>query len=129
MNAMTINTFYVKAQVDPSGNYADASYFKDAACTQPASQPLRVSQSAGVCNFVQAAGSPLTLVGSVFKTLGQPTGLNQQNFSTANDEYVVAVPMPTATIVTKGVVLMFSSPGVVDSLYPTTDPEVKNDEQ
>lgn len=125
---MTIDTFYVKAKIDATGNYADASYFKDPACTQPASQPLRISKTAGVCRFVQVSDSDLVLVGTVFKTLGQAPALNSQNFAAANDEYTVAVPMPTATVVTKGVVLMFSSPGSVESLYPTTDPEVKNDE-
>lgn len=126
---MSTNTYYVKATIDASGNYADCSYFIDPACTQVAEQPLRIPQSAGVCNFVQAAASPLVLVGSVFKTLGHAPTLNSHNFTPANDEHVVAVGMPTSEIVTKGVVLMFSSPGEVTCLYPSTDPEVKNDDQ
>ncbi|UDF36858.1 UNVERIFIED_ORG: hypothetical protein LHJ69_07225 [Shinella sp. XGS7] len=126
---MSTNTFYVKGQVDASGNFAEAAYYLDAACTQVAPQPLRIPKTAGVCRFVQSSESTLVLVGAVFKTLGQPPGLNNQNFAASNDESVVGIPMPTEVIVTKGVVLLFSSPGVVDSLYPTTDPEVKNDEQ
>ncbi len=127
-STVAIDTYYVTAEIDPTGNYADCSYFTDPACTQPASQPLRISQSAGVCYMVEGAGSALQLVGTVFKTLGQAPSLNGSNFMPANDENTVSIPMPTATVVTKGVVLLFSSPGTVVSLYPSTDPEIKNDQ-
>jgi hypothetical protein len=125
---MTIDTDYVTAEIDPTGNYADCSYFTDPACTQPASEPLRISQSAGACKIVQGAASALVLVGTVFKTLGQAPALNDSNFAPANDENTVAISMPTATVVTKGAVLLFSNPGMVQSLYPSTDPEIKNDQ-
>jgi hypothetical protein len=36
--------------------------------------------------------------------------------------------MPTGSVVTKGVVLIFANRDKVESLYPSDDPEVVNDQ-
>jgi hypothetical protein len=125
---MSTNTYYVQGKIDPTGRYAQCSYFTDPECTKPATSPLGISQRAGVCNFAQAASSELALVGSVYKTVGNPSSLNNHNFAPANDEGVAAVSMPTGSVVTKGVVLIFANRDKVESLYPSDDPEVVNDQ-
>lgn len=126
---MASNTYYVKAALDATGNFADCSYYFDAAASQPAGELLHIRQSAGVCIIAPAAGSTLPLVGSVFKTLGHAPVLNSHNFSPADDEQRVSIAMPTDQVVTKGVVLMFANPGgALNSLYAGSDPQIINDE-
>jgi hypothetical protein len=126
---MATNTYYVKAALDPTGNFADCSYYFDAAATQPAGELLHIGQTAGACVIAPATGSTLRLVGSVFKTLGHAPVLNGHNFAPTDDEGRVSVAMPTDQVVTKGVVLMFANPtGALSSLYPGSDPQIINDE-
>ena len=126
---MTTNTYYVQGRVDASGEFALCSYFLDKAATQPyAAAALHIPTNAGGCLIAQADGSELVLLGSVYKTLGLPPALNNSNYSPSNDEGVTAVPMPLLEVVTKGVVLLFADRGEVTSLYPSSDPQVINDE-
>jgi hypothetical protein len=126
---MASNQYFVKASLDANGDFADCSYFFDAACTQPASSPMHISQGAGACYFIEAASSDLLLVGAVYKTLGQAPVLNGSNFAPASDEQTVGIAMPVDTVVTKGVVLMFANRGVgVTSLFPSSDPQIVNDQ-
>ena len=55
------------------------------------------------------------------------TRISYAAFAAANDENIVSFTMPTTTTITKGVVLLFSTPGTVQNLYPSTDPQVTND--
>lgn len=126
---MPNNTYYVQAKIDVSGRYAACSYFTDAAGTQAAPKPLTVSQSSGDCLIGPTTNSELALLGAVYKTLGNPPKLNGNNFAAADGRGMVRINMPTSTVVTKGVVLLFSKPSSVDALYPSADPEVKNDDQ
>lgn len=124
---MPTNQYFVQASIDASGDFASCSYFYDAAGTQPvAGNQLVIPKQAGGCSIAQATGSKLTLLGASFKTLGQPPSLNNTNFVASNDENVLVIPMPTATTVEKGVVLLFSNPGQVESLFASADPVVVN---
>lgn len=126
---MGTDTFFVRASVDASGEFADCSYFLDRAATQPVpSSQLRIPQVAGACLIGETADSPLKLLGTVYKTLGHPSSLNNHNYAPANDEGQVSVVMPTAEVVTKGVVLLFADPLRVECLYPSADPEITNND-
>lgn len=122
------NTFYVEAKISPDGNFADCAYFSDAAGTQPIpTAELHIPTTAGACFFAQTETTELMLIGATFKTIGSSVGMNNSNFSPANDENVVAMTMPTTSVITRGVVLLFSTPGAVENLYPSSDPQVIND--
>lgn len=122
------NTYYVQAQVaPPGGQIAVANYYIDKKCSQPATLPLSIALTAGVCNIVQATDSTLTLIGAVFKTIGGVPVLTSNNFFPAV-QGTVSISMPTDDTVTKGVVLLFSDPLQVNALYPTSDPQVINDD-
>lgn len=122
------NTYYVQAHVDaPTGQIAIANYYIDKKCSQPAALPLSVALAAGACNIVQATDSTLTLIGSVFKTIGGVPVLTSNNFNPAM-QGTVTISMPTDDVVTKGVVLLFSDPLQVNALYPTADPQIINDD-
>ena len=123
---MPDNTYYVQAKADAQGLFATCSYFSDFAATQPVEQPLRVPPEATSCLIGQASGSALVLIGSVFKTLGQAPALNASNYSSADDNGVITVAMPTTSLVTKGVVLLFSDPDKVTTIYPSDDPQITN---
>lgn len=122
-------SIYVAADVAPDGNFAACKYYSD-----PDGQPeheipgsqLHIPINAGVCIFAPAETTSLLLIGATFKTIGSAPGMNSSNFAPADDENVVAFTMP-ATTITKGVVLLFSTPGTVENLYPSTDPQVLND--
>ncbi|MBV8033504.1 hypothetical protein [Roseateles sp.] len=119
--------YFVRASIDPSGQFASCLYFYDYAAKQPVEgDRLVIPQQAGGCTIGQAEGSALTLLGAVFKTLGHPASMNDKNFTPSNDEGMVVIPMPTTNTVEKGVVLMFSNAGQVDGLYASTDPVVVN---
>ncbi len=120
------NTFYVRAKPDATGAFAVCSYYTDIDATLEATQPLRVPSTVDSCFIGQAKGSQLLLIGSVFKTLGNPSGLNNSNYSPADDDGFITVSMPTDALVTKGVVLLFADGKTVTTLYPSEDPEVTN---
>lgn len=120
-------TYYVKASISDDGEFAKCEYFYDYNAQNPVPTPqLGIPQAAGACVIAKAKGSDLVLIGASFKTLGQAPAMNSKNFSAADDAYAVEIPMPTEEVVTKGVVLLFSNPDKVDSLYPSSDPEVTN---
>jgi len=132
------DTFYIQASVlIGSQPMATTRYYTDAACTQRVYSPLTSSHSTGTCVFVQAASSELVLMGAVFKTLGHAPVMTAKNFEPAKVAAVnpalvqVSIPMPvskgSAECVTKGVVLIFSDAGKVVSIYPSSDPQIKND--
>ncbi|HEY4079286.1 MAG TPA: hypothetical protein VGM81_01205 [Burkholderiaceae bacterium] len=120
------NTYYVRAKPDSSGAFAICTYYADIDANEEASQPLRVPTTANACMIGQARGSDLLLIGSVFKTLGNPAGLNNSNYSPADDNGYITVSMPTDATVTKGVVLLFADSETVKTIYPSEDPEVTN---
>ena len=137
----SVDTYFVVASPSPTPPYvALCQYYLDPACTQPvdANVPLSTSSVTAVCNFVQAPSSPLLLIGAIFKTLGKAPSLRPQNYTAAvpwsdNPELpAITVPMPvrlsdSVEVTTKGVVLMFSDKEQVESLYPSDDPQIKND--
>lgn len=121
-------TVYVEASISADGNFADCKYFKDAAATQPIeSSEIHIPTAAGACVFGQADTTTLMLIGATFKTIGSAPGMNASNFSPADDENFVTLSMPTTNVITKGVVLLFSTAGIVENLYPSSDPQVTND--
>lgn len=123
-----VTTFYVKASVATNGVLASCSYFTDPECTKPATLPLTVSISQGYCDFIQGDGSNLVLLGATYKTLGHAPVMTDGNFAAATNG-TVTVTMPKGTEVTKGVVLIFSDPGKVETLYPSSDPTVNNGDE
>lgn len=121
-------TIYVEGNISADGNFADCKYYRDQAGTDPyPSSDISIPQDSGECIFAQADTTTLLLIGATFKTIGSTPGMNASNFAPADDENAVHFPMPVASIITKGVVLLFSTPGVVESLYPSSDPQVTND--
>lgn len=120
--------YFVRATVDPSGLFASCLYFYDQAGTRPVEgSQLKIPLDAGGCMIGQADGSELVLLGASFKTLGAPAGMNAKNFTPSDDENTLVIPMPTASMVEKGVVLLFSNAGTqVDALYASSDPVVVN---
>lgn len=122
------NIFYVEAKISSDGNFADCLYFSDQAGTHPIpGSELHIPTNAGTCQFAQADSTELMLIGATFKTIGSSASMNNSNFAPADDENVVTMPMPTANVITRGVVLLFSNPGSVENLYPSSDPQVTND--
>lgn len=120
---------YVEATISADGNFADCKYFLDREATQPiAGSEIHIPKTAGTCTFGLADTTELILIGGTFKTLGSAVSMNASNFSPANDESEVALSMPTDAVITKGVVLLFSTPGSVQNLYPSSDPQVMNDQ-
>ena len=120
---MPTTNYSVTARLDTSGEIALCEYTDSGG--KPAASPLRVPLGHS-CTFVQAAAQPLVLVGAVFKTLGKKPVLTSSNFVPAVNGSVT-VTMPATDKVTKGVVLMFANPDAVNSLYPTSDPEIINE--
>ncbi|MFO1227169.1 hypothetical protein [Roseateles sp.] len=123
-----VTTYYVKASVATNGVMASCSYFTNPKCTDPATLPLSVSISQGYCDFIQGDGSDLVLLGATYKTLGHAPVMTDGNFAAATNGTVTVV-MPKGTEVTKGVVLIFSDPGKVETLYPSSDPTVVNGQE
>lgn len=122
------NTFYVAAEISADGNFADCTYYKDREATEPIDgSTLHIPQNAGSCVFEQADTTSLLLIGATFKTIGSTPGMNASNFTPADDENIVTFAMPTSGVITKGVILLFSTPGTVQNLYPSSDPQVLND--
>jgi hypothetical protein len=125
------NTFYVSATVSDDGKFAQCKYFKDQDGKEPIdSSNLHIPTTAGGCVFAPVTTTDpnsLVLIGASFKTLGAAAGMNMSNFAPADDENVVAFVMPTNQTITKGVVLLFSTRGTVENLYPSSDPQVTND--
>lgn len=121
-------TIYVNASISEDGNFAACTYSLNADGTGPVDgNDIHIPVNAGECSFAQADETHLSLIGATFKTIGSTPGMNSSNFAPANDENVVTLPMPTTSTVTKGVVLLFSTPGIVENLYPSSDPQVTND--
>lgn len=126
---MTTSTYFVQASISEDGLYADCSYFLDKAATQPVEgSTLNIPMGSGACNIQQADGSALVLLGASFKTLGHAPVMTESNFAAADGQASLDVPMPTSSVVTKGVVLLFSNAGAVAGLYASSDPEVTNGE-
>ncbi|HEY1129239.1 MAG TPA: hypothetical protein VGF12_07535 [Roseateles sp.] len=120
-------TYYVKAQAD--GLFAACSYFTDPECKEPVKgSRLVIPPTADACEIAEAQGSELALLGAAYKTLGHEAVMTDHNFNAAVAG-AVSVGMPTTSIVTKGVILIFSDRGTVKTLYPSDDPEVTNGEQ
>ena len=126
----TVGTYYVTAVKDPTGTYAVCSY-----STDPSGRPivdpeeLVTGNTAGSCVIAQAPGSTLVLVGTVFKTIGGDPVLGPGNYAPADDNEQVTITMPTdGSTVTKAVILMFADFDTVTTLYPSSDPQVTNDE-
>nr|WP_295082707.1 hypothetical protein [uncultured Roseateles sp.] len=121
------NTYYVKAELDNlTGRFARCWYFEDAEGTVPAKLPLSIGKSAGGCTFALIQTTDLVLISATYKTLGADPVQSANNFSPAVNNQLT-VPMPTKDTVIKGVVLLFSNAGKVESLYPSADPQVEND--
>ncbi|MBB3194782.1 hypothetical protein [Roseateles terrae] len=120
--------FFVRATPSDDGNFAECSYYADKQATTPIpGSTFNVRKNAGECIFTEADGSSLTLIGASFSTLGGTPGMNSSNFCPADADHSIRVNMPTTFICTKGVVLLFSSPDVVDNIYPSSDPQIIND--
>ena len=121
-------TIYVSAKISPDGNFADCIYSRNVDGSDPYdSGVISIPEDSGSCIFSQAESTDLLLIGATFKTIGSAPGMNASNFAPADDENNVAFAMPLTSVITKGVVLLFSTPGVVESLYPSSDPQVTND--
>ena len=124
---MSSSTYFVQARISADGLFADCSYFLDKAATQPVEgSSLRIPMGASACSIQQADGSELVLLGASFKTLGHAPVMTDSNFSAADGQASLDVPMPSSNAVTKGVVLLFSNPGAVNGLYASADPEITN---
>ena len=124
---MTV-TVYVGADVSADGNFADCTYYRDHEGDEPIEgSEIHIPMTAGAFTFEQSLKGSLSLIGATFKTLGTAAGMNASNFAPANDDGQVTFAMPTNTVITKGVVLLFSTPGVGENLYPSSDPQVIND--
>ncbi|PZP35219.1 MAG: hypothetical protein DI603_04925 [Roseateles depolymerans] len=87
--------------------------------------------------FVEANG--LQLVGAVANTVGADPALGAANMLAATRApssrggYVdtVTLPWPQDTYTTRGVVLMFAqvdASGMMVNMFPTSDPQVRNDQ-
>jgi hypothetical protein len=121
-------TIYVDGKVSADGNFADCTYALQPDGSDPISgSEIHIPVNAGECVFAQGDNTELLLIGATFKTIGSTPGMNASNFAPADDENRVAFTMPANTI-TKGVVLLFSTPGIVENLYPSSDPQVTNDQ-
>lgn len=124
---MSTSTYFVQARISDDGLYADCSYFYDKAATEPVEgSTLNIPMDAGACTIQQADGSALVLLAASFKTLGHAPVMKESNFAPADADGSLDVSMPTASVVTKGVVLLFSNPGAVEGLYASSDPEITN---
>ena len=121
-------TIYVEAQISEDGNFAACKYFKnqDGTDEYPTSD-ISIWSGSNECIFAQADTTQLMLIGATFKTIGSPAGMNASNFAPADDENTIRFSMPLTQTITKGVVLLFSNSGIVENLYPSTDPQVTND--
>lgn len=117
-------TYYVKASAADA--FAACTYYADPQGTQPVSaDSLVVPESEGACHIAEAEGCELALLGASYKTLGHAPVMTEGNFAAAVAG-VVNVEMPTTKVVTKGVVLIFSTRGSVSTLYASADPQVTN---
>ena len=124
---MIANRYFVRASISADGRYAHCSYFYDQQGTQPVDgSKLRIPPDAKGCRIQEAEGSALALLGAVFKTRGHKSKMDANNFCPAQGQSGVDIPMPTDATVTKGVVLLFSTPDTVGALYASADPEVVN---
>lgn len=124
---MITSTYYVQGRVSDDGLYAVCSYFYDKEATrQVQGSTLSIPLGADACTIQQADRSDLVLLAASFKTLGHAPVMKESNFSPADIEGAVEVSMPATTVVTKGVVLLFSNPGAVEGLYASADPQVVN---
>lgn len=122
-------TIFVAAEPSADGNFANCKYYTNADGDPSHEIPgnvLHIPQDAGECIFQPAETTSLILIGATFKTIGSAAGMNASNFAPADDLNVVSFSMPASKI-TKGVVLLFSTPGTVENLYPSSDPQVVND--
>ena len=122
-----MTTYYVKASVATNGVMAVAAT-SPIPSTDPATLRCQSPSARGYCDFIQGDGSDLVLLGATYKTLGHAPVMTDGNFAAATNGTVTVV-MPKGTEVTKGVVLIFSDPGKVETLYPSSDPTVVNGQE
>ncbi len=54
--------------------------------------------------------------------------MNNGNFCPADATNSIRFSMPTSFVSTKGVVLLFSNREIVDTIYPSSDPQITNDD-
>ncbi|MFN5048464.1 hypothetical protein [Roseateles sp.] len=119
-------TFYVKASADPSNRFALCTYYSDPECKNEVESPLRIRRNAGGVTFQMVAnGNGWQLVGAVADRVDTPA-IDPTMTPAANN--TVTVAMPTATQITEGIVLLFTSTSVPTQLYASADPQVINDE-
>ncbi|MCH7342532.1 hypothetical protein LZ017_03955 [Pelomonas sp. CA6] len=121
------NTFYVTALVSADGTHAACEFYDNPQGTgEPLQQPLKIKKSAGSALFalIQSQSPDLVLVGAIADRADTPEIDPAFTPATYNQ---VAVAMPTDKVVTKGVLLTFSTMGAVTELYSSTDPQVLND--
>lgn len=120
--------FFVQANQSADGNFAECSYFYDKQAQKPVEgSSFSVPRDAGVCVFSEADNSALKLIGATYSTLGGTPAMNSSNFCPADATSSIQVQMPTSYVCTKGIVLLFSNPYVVDNIYPSSDPQLTND--
>lgn len=121
--------FFVRAVPSADGNFATCSYYYDRQGTLPViGSAFSVPKTTGECIFSEAEESDLKLIGATYSTLGGTPAMNSSNFCPADATSSIRFSMPTTFISTKGVVLLFSNRDVVENIYPSSDPQVTNDE-
>lgn len=123
------SVFFVRATPSPDGKFAICSYFSDKQGNNPIQgSAFSVPKTTGECIFSEADDSDLTLIGASFSSLGGTPGMNNGNFCPADATSSIRFGMPTSFVSTKGVVLLFSNPEIVDNIYPSSDPQITNDD-
>lgn len=120
--------FFVRATPSADGNFAECTYYKDKQGVNPLEgSSFSIPKNAGECIFSEADNSQLKLMGATYSTLGGTPTMNSSNFCPADVTGSIHFSMPTSFVSTKGVVLLFSNPDVVENIYPSNDPQIAND--
>lgn len=123
------SVFFVRATPSTDGNFAQCTYYSDKQANNPLpGSTFSVPKETGECIFSEADGSELKLIGATYSTLGGTPAMNSNNFCPADFTSSIRFNMPTTFICTKGIVLLFSNPEVVDNIYPSSDPQIINDD-
>jgi len=123
------NTFYVQAVLDPvDPKRAACAFYTDGDCnpTSRVVPPLNIPKAAGGVYFVNVpTAANLLLVGAVSDRVD--TGIINPGYGSSTGN-TVCVLMPTAQVISKGVLLVFSSQGAPTQLYSSADPTIVNDD-